>query len=317
MKKKRIRIAIFFLTLQVLCCYATEQSAYAGRVTVDEEDGDRGGGFISFGDGEQSGGSLGSFNQFALDEETKTIWQGWLSFEQVNVVNGLEYKCRPSGSVSEAGCYLYCTFNLKSQLDDGSLVDYVVTKKVSVSSYEFYFDYPSLIAQAPAFQQKKVGISNTYTYNTVVSSAEFYYVDLGTGEITNLNHYDLVWDSDLWNQECVGVGKEPTPTPTPTPTLAPDETPTPTPIPTEEPTPTPTPTPKWYDTDSLMDDFGELLLGVPKVLYSLYPAILAVITLLVKLVAMLFPFIPRVFWLFFAFLLSFSILLGIWHFIKR
>lgn len=321
MKKRRIRIAIFFLLLlPVLCCSPAEQTAYAGRATV-EEDGERDGGSISF--GEQSGGSL-SFTSFTLDEESKTIWYGWLSFEKVNVINGLQFNYRPVVSGSPSDYYLCCKFNLKSQLEDGSFVDYEVTKNVDISTYEFYFDYPSLIARAPAFEKKKVGVSNTYTYNTVVSSAEFYYVDLATAETGPIYHYDLVWDSDLWAQDCVGISKRtsgaeatptPTPTPAPTPTAAPDATVTPTPIPT--PTPTPTPIPKWYDTDSLMDDFGGYLTELPSTLHAVIKGILAVVTLFMQLATMLFPFMPGVFFPFFSFLLIFSILLGIWRIIKR
>lgn len=121
--------------------------------------------------------------------------------------------------------YFVAEFELKTQLDDGSIVTTVYTApSIDLSQYssgfwdsilvslnlkdDYYqhvFDYRELVKNAEGFKEYDVTGKGNYTYNTVISQADFYFIDKeGTGKYDS-RRYKFTWDEDFTMQLCTKI----------------------------------------------------------------------------------------------------------------
>ena len=61
-------------------------------------------------------------------------------------------------------------------------------------------------ANAEGFKERSVtGKKNYYTYNTVISQADFYFVRKSDGEKGLARRFIYTWDSNFYLQKCIGI----------------------------------------------------------------------------------------------------------------
>lgn len=125
--------------------------------------------------------------------------------------------------------YFVAEFELKTQLEDGSVVTSVYTApyidlaqyssgildsildsilvslKLKDDYYQHVFDYRELVKNAEGFKEYDVTGKGNYTYNTVISQADFYFIDKeGTGKYDS-RRYKFTWDEDFTMQLCTKI----------------------------------------------------------------------------------------------------------------
>ena len=88
------------------------------------------------------------------------------------------------------------------------LGDIVVTNHVDFGydTFNHFFNYRNIVSNAEGFQERDItGKGKYYTYNTVISQADFYFVRKSDGEKGEARRFTFTWDSDFWMQKCTKI----------------------------------------------------------------------------------------------------------------
>lgn len=89
--------------------------------------------------------------------------------------------------------------------------DFVNTYEGFDNSDKYYvhvFNYGKLLENADGFEKCSIkGYPFCYSYNTVISQADFYFVRKSDGKESSKTRYKFTWDSDFWLQKCTKISK--------------------------------------------------------------------------------------------------------------
>ena len=350
MKKIRyIAVVLVLLVSVLLGPVESVQAAVAGSMT-----GER---FVK----SRSGGSMTGFGSrdefpvvtdFSVDFDKRQMFSfvnfsDW--FNTWETIEGIEFKHKELASIDYSQYYLVCDIVLISKMEDGTLKYTNFSDRVGfvndsdgllsgVSSwvdswdgyYNHYFDYSdimqkrrrSIINDRIIGQDGLLG-GDIYTYNSVVSSMDFYFVRISDGKCGKALRCQFTWEEDFYAQELVGIdyyyhnvgddtgaedpeggapeGEEPE-----NPEGGDDDS--------KEPA---KPKDDWHDEDNLLDKFGSFLKDIPEMFWAILVGVIAFVTVIVELISVLFPYIPGVIWFAFGGLLVLSIGMSIWKLIFK
>lgn len=101
-------------------------------------------------------------------------------------------------------------FMFKTLFEDATSLDVfrILNNHYDVCTKEFIheFDYEKIVENADGFIKKNVsGKKIYYTYNTVISQLDLYFVCKSDGEVGRVRRFKFTWDSDFWLQKCTKI----------------------------------------------------------------------------------------------------------------
>ena len=244
------------------------------------------------------------FKEFVLSHRKSE----YIDYSLYDLVCEFEFKTMGGGNTIITSNYSYtidfeyCETNWSDDhisVDDNFVYNY--SKKKDGENYFFHeFIYKNIVKNADGFQERNVsGKDNYYTYNTVISQVDFYFVRKSDGERGQTRRYVFEWDSNFWLQKCVGISFF------------------------------------WYDHDSGIDKeifdnenmngiYGtqeeedsawnlllEMLVDAPLILTALFTGIIEIVVYLSGLFHAVFPFIPKVVFTIFGAIILLTIFIAI------
>jgi len=232
--------------------------------------------------------------------------------------------------------YFKVDFELKTQLDDGSIVttlysfrpidlseyssgvidNILVSLKLKDEFYEHVFDYREIVKNAEGFQEYDVTGKGNFTYNTVISQADFYFIDKADGTKYDSRRIKFTWDEDLTMQLCTKISFSWYRFPTEDSEAIEKE------IGSQESVSgvdgfTSNGTDSYLGLDkSVWDDLLNLTVGVPAAVIAFVVGFFDVTVSLKGLIAVIFPFLPGAVCSAMVFLLIFSVIWGVFKIVK-
>lgn len=121
-----------------------------------------------------------------------------------NLVCDFELKTMGIGEEVTTSNYTY-TIDMESY-EKGFFDNLLVRFNLKDDYYDHAFDYFEIVRNAEGFQERDItGKEKYYTYNTVISQADFYFVRKSDGEKGQARRFTFTWDSDFWLQKCTKI----------------------------------------------------------------------------------------------------------------
>ncbi|MBQ7303460.1 MAG: hypothetical protein IJW75_00885 [Alphaproteobacteria bacterium] len=152
-------------------------------------------------------------------------WFGLKDLPDENCIEEFVLAHKKSEFIDYSLYELVCDFELKTLGNDGGITTSTYTYSIDFSDYEngfwdnllvrfnlkedyfeHVFDYFEIVHNAKGFQKRDItGKEKFYTYNTVISQADFYFKSKSTGEIGEARRFKFTWNSDFWLQKCTKI----------------------------------------------------------------------------------------------------------------
>lgn len=230
---------------------------------------------------------------------------------------------------------LQCDFELKTQLDDGTIVTSNCSYPIDISEYESglvdsvliyfnlkddyfkqVFDYREIVKNAEGFWEYDVTGKGNYTYNTVISQADFYFVRKVDNVKGDSRRFKFTWSEDFKKQLCTKISFSWYRFPTDENEEIEKE------IGSQESESgldgfTTNTTDSYLGLDnSVWDQLISLTVGVPAAVIAFVTGFLSISSLLQELISVVFPFLPGSICGILVFLLYFILIWGIYKFVK-
>ena len=121
-----------------------------------------------------------------------------------NLVCDFELKAMGSGESVTTSTYSY-TIDF-SEYEQGFFDSLLVQFNLKEDYFEHVFDYFEIVRNAEGFLERDItGKEKYYTYNTVISRADFYFVRKSDGEKGEVRRFIFTWDSNFWLQKCTKI----------------------------------------------------------------------------------------------------------------
>lgn len=127
-----------------------------------------------------------------------------IDYSLYNLVCDFELKTLGTGEDVTTSTYTYTIdmANYETGFVDGLLVRF----NLKEDYFEHAFNYFEIVRNAEGFKERDLtGKEKFYTYNTVISQADFYFVRKSDGEAGRVRRFKFTWDSDFWLQKCTKI----------------------------------------------------------------------------------------------------------------
>lgn len=152
-------------------------------------------------------------------------WFGLKDIPEENCIEELVLAHRKSSGTDYSLYNLVCDFELKTigneeeittsnysyvidmeNYEKGFFDSLLVRFNLKEDYFEHAFNYFEIVRNAEGFQSRDLtGKEKYYTYNTVISKADFYFVRKSDNEIGQARRFVFTWDSNFWLQKCTKI----------------------------------------------------------------------------------------------------------------
>ncbi|MBO5177712.1 MAG: hypothetical protein J6C07_09660 [Lachnospiraceae bacterium] len=121
-----------------------------------------------------------------------------------NLVCDFELKTMGIGEEVTTSNYTY-TIDMENY-EKGFFDSLLVRFNLKEDYFEHAFDYFEIVRNADGFQERDItGKEKYFTYNTVISQADFYFVRKSDGEKGEARRFTFTWDANFWLQKCTKI----------------------------------------------------------------------------------------------------------------
>ena len=152
-------------------------------------------------------------------------WFGFKELPEENCIQELILAHRKNTGTDYSLYNLVCDFELKTMgigeevytsdytyiidmenYEKGFFDSLLVRFNLKEDYFEHAFDYFEIVRNADGFKERDItGKEKYFTYNTVISQADFYFVRKSDGEQGEARRFTFTWDSNFWLQKCTKI----------------------------------------------------------------------------------------------------------------
>lgn len=121
-----------------------------------------------------------------------------------NLVCDFELKTMGTGEEIITSNYTY-TIDMEDY-EKGFFDSLLVRFNLKEDYFEHAFNYFEIVRNAEGFKERDItGKDKYFTYNTVISKADFYFVRKNDDVAGRVRRFKFTWDSDFWLQKCTKI----------------------------------------------------------------------------------------------------------------